>query len=897
MLIIFKLFLVCMACFFMGWGIKNFLVGSDKEAPVGITMAIGYAFGGVAFFISYFLFHNSGIASKVVFYIAASINVLSFYRFCKKDGQARVVLERNCLYFAIPCLIFVVVTSVALLPYINSGYNKYWHTANEDIFDGINGMAAYLDDDPYLYERENIDVSVRTRNAFEQSLKDALSMEPKHDAKFFDNRYFAEIGMLQYSNLAFFAIFTNSPLGMDAFLLQAIFNLGLFSIGVYACVITVFQQTKIAAIIAACMTTLGTFYFATYLNGHEGSLIYNSIIPFLLYVVLNLIQRQKISWRFVFLAILFVIFICGVYPYPLPYIFAPIILYFLLSWCCSQTEDFILKRISFLYRVLLLVIISGLLFGVIYFVAEPIRSKALFRFRSWGTIVNHVGFLQFWGIWPSCLAYTQTALSWLNDKLLIKLMSFIFAVVITTSGLYGVYSLVCKRNLFVVAWVTLFALFFIIMYFAVCDSYYVYKFLYINSWFVYVFAIVGLLRLMQINRISFKIIAFVILVLWFGCNIINNGMALYEITNKSFNIHFEQYRDIIKAPKKLLEQSLISIAQNDHADLVREILSENGIVIGSYKAHARYLLVEKGIKDVLYEAVGQLVWQSARFKLIKIVSHDVPDFASYWGAEGEVVQQPFRWVAEINKELKIDLYRPSGKIKYLFLCGESGPGVGYKDVSVIVKDASNNLVGKFIVGQYGCQTMPINNNYTLPFTLTHNERGKINSYVDPRFLIYKVMHIGFLETNSIPQEFYLDNKTKDIIEKQRGAMLPEIYLGNNWYAYESFDGDSFRWARPAAEILISGKGRVGNIILDVSPGPSAGKQNFSINLIDENAKVLGVCKIDGRTICTYPVREIGNGIAKLTLISDAENLPVQGDSRILNYRVFSLSWQQFNLGQ
>ncbi len=883
-------FILVAICAFLGWGIHGLLYNTANTPP-GIMLALGYSFGISFFFLAYIALSSSTRATLCVLLFAAGINAINAY--INWRGSKSILVGGSIKRDWPPYALFIFVVLFSALTYFSGGLGGYWHTANEDIFDGLNGRTAYINGE-VLHDTAKIETASRVRGGLDETLLEQSGITPLKDSAFFKNRYIHDLGRLQYSSLAFISELLGLPKGMDVFLLQALLNIGLFALGVHACVRYVFAQSKLVAIVTASMATIGNFYLTSYFNGHEGSLMYNAVIPYVFYYFVLWIRDAQSINRSLFGPVILLLMVVGAYPYPLPYLVVPVVLYYILNKFFPRIgSDLVTLDGWHKQRNILLAFgfLSVLAFIAAYFLAAPLRLRALDQFRSWGTMHNHIGFLQFWGVWPSNLAYTSTPIAWLNAHLSLKLLSLFLAGALSFTMIYGSIQIVKRKNVFLLSWLPISILFFFVMRFAVYDSYYVYKYLYINAWIVYTLTTAGLISLASHKHFAAKTLAIILAVSWIGANLANNASAMWEISSKPFNKDATQYADILNAPKDMLEQSYIGIPQDDHADLLRLILAENGIVTVHDKAKAKFILTEQGLSDILQESLGAPAWHSGLFSLTAMPGNDITELASYWGVEGTNI--PFRWVSDgRNGTLLLGLYKRTNQSNYLFMCAESGPSVGYRPVSVNIFDARNQLAGTMIFSSYACHTINVSR-FQPPFSLKHNEDGVIASYIDQRKLIYRVMHIGFSPTAEVDQSYLTLNNGKDIVDSRYTATnaKPKIMLGAGWYSYETYQNESFRWANNNPEIIVSNSSVPGWLAINVAPGPSAGKDILNLELLDSKNKNVGSCIVNSRKICTFPISHMESGKSKYRLHSDATGVPIPTDPRKLNFRVFGIEWQ------
>lgn len=898
---------------FVGYGIHGFLSKGFTFRPAGIVLATGYAASIVFFYPVYFLLGGSASqAVSTILIVAVFINVAYLYRnkFNKLNAYRRFGVNKSA-YF-----LFLAVLISASFSYIYSSPNQYWHTANEDVFDGLNGRNAYLASE-LKPESADLNASARTRSQLSDKLLSDSGIHQVMGAKHFENRYSREVGALQYSSLALFSVITGITKGMDAFVIQALINLGLFALGIYAVVRYVFRQGRTVSASTAIVSVLGNFYLTTYFNGHIGSLMYNAVAPFIFAYVAKLILWQRKPRIWILIPLTFLVFILGAYPYPLMYLAVPICIFALLNWHVrvksKESVTFILNDWRYLLVAILLLLLA---FGVSYYLGEPYREKSLNQFRSWGTSLTYVGFLQYWGIWFSGLTYTTSPLGWMVLKPILVQASFSLALILSFIAIYGFYNLVLSDRGLVIALIPSLLLFLLVMIFSITDSYYFYKYLYINQWFVFVAVFVGFLHLFKSRFLFFRILTSVVVVAWLGLNLSNNALALWLILDKDFNTSPRSYSEILSAPAELLRSSYVAIPLQDHADIVKQQLNEQGIETKKNKREATYLIRQKGIKDIFEDPQGEIVWRSSLYVISRKSEHDNIELATYFGPEGggtgadkdrqqiNIVDrlalkatgfgvdssQVFRWISDgRNGLVLIDVSNRSKGSDYLNFCAMSGPGIGNSPFELRLIDGNRDEIGKFTIGDYSCNSINVANRLP-PFALIHNEKAEYISSLDRRKLVYRIMKIGFSQSGQSEGLYFSADGSSDIVDRDntRPNSSVKARLGANWYPYERYHGESFRWVNNDAEIVVSGPVGLNTLSVLVESGPSAGSDGVDLRIINEDNADVGRCLLNGRMSCTFTLNIKHEGPNSFRFKINSDFKPLDGDPRILNFRIFHI---------
>lgn len=872
--------------FLTGWGAYRLCEPPEDAMPTGTELVFGYSLAIVLFLPLYFLVGNAYVTVYCILFLALFINAFVFMRILRTKSLY-LTSSDNIQKHGVEYALFIGVILIAAIPYVSSGLGNYWHSGNEDIFDGLNGRNAYIKNE-LLDNSSTIDLSTRVGGTLSSILAEQIWSAPKINSKLFRDRYVHEPGRLQYSSLAYFSALLNLPKGMDVFMIQALLNLGFFALGVYAFVRHAFLQKKYIAALSAIISTLGNFYLTTYVNGHQGSLMYNAATPFILNFAVIGIREHQLMGRWLIVPTVMLLMVLLAYPYPLPYVVVPVAVYAALSWLTVRKGKHSIIDIFADRRSQIAALILSLVgFVVAYIFADPLRVRALSQFRSWGTAINHIGFLQFWGLWPSGAAFSETSLAWLDSQPNLKAVSLITATAFSVLSLFGFYRLLKQGVTFVAVWVPLCIFFFLVMRFAVYDSYYVYKFLYINAWIVISATVVAIGYLIENDHLFPRMAGAVVMLLWLIPNIINNTSTFQGLSHSSFNEHPSSYYHIIEAPHPILEKTYIDIPIDTHEKLVRQMLGDNNITIKRSKAEASFILHERGVKDIYSEKTGEIVWESDIFTIARKSEHDWIEIATYWQPEGANTGRPFRWVSDRRiANVLVDVQQRSQMSNFMYVCGESGPSIDFRPIELKVFDKNRKLAGSMLLGKYACQWVDISS-FQSPFSLEHAEQGKIVSYVDNRKLVYRIMHIGFASANSaaqLPQQLSL---TEDICK------VGKLALGKNWYPFETFGGESFRWVNNGAEILLKGVEAKGTLVMEAEPGPSAGHP-IKVHITSTSGKELGIYDLSERTVLSIPLQFESAGDQHLQINSDADGRRLATDHRILNFLIFKLAWKDQN---
>lgn len=121
-----------------------------------------------------------------------------------------------------------------------------------------------------------------------------------------------------------------------------------------------------------------------------------------------------------------------------------------------------------------------------------------------------------------------------------------------------------------------------------------------------------------------------------------------------------------------------------------------------------------------------------------------------------------------------------------------------------------------------------------------------------------------------------------------------IWRGDNWYPLEKQNGNTFRWVKNDAEILVAPETGGADLLIDLEPGPSLGGQAMKLEARDSGGKVLLKKDVTHReTVRLRLASQIQNaaGLSTISLHSLNGGGAIAGDTRTLNFRVFRAALQ------
>jgi hypothetical protein len=113
------------------------------------------------------------------------------------------------------------------------------------------------------------------------------------------------------------------------------------------------------------------------------------------------------------------------------------------------------------------------------------------------------------------------------------------------------------------------------------------------------------------------------------------------------------------------------------------------------------------------------------------------------------------------------------------------------------------------------------------------------------------------------------------------------FWGKGWHYLERAGAERFRWVSQDAELVVRTTGGRRNLALLVEPGPGVGYRPFHLLIALSNGEVVARALVNGLTYVKVPVPAWPGRVTALYLTTTEGGLPVAGEPRILNFRIFA----------
>lgn len=602
MLVIFHVLSSLLFVFFAGFGITGFFINSlpvlERKNYSLIVLSIGYIVSQVLFLQFYTIYENHLLSFYLTILSVTVINAVYLILMMRKRKFTEILIELlpNKKDYKI---IFVLLAIFVLSSwqYILIGEGHYYHSGNEDFFDGVNGGALYLLNTP-------------VENIFWDG---------------FQNVRFQAIIRYQYSSQAFWRLLLGIN-GIDAFLIQSVFNLLLANMGVYWLTLYVFEASKKAALLASLFCIVSSFYFSTYMTGHIGSMMYVSIIPFLLGLFL-LFVKKKIKFYWLLLISLLYYFIDNTYPGPIYFLIFPAILLFIneriltpqhfWKWLLnflgiefSDSNRILFKQKSTIKTaslVAFIILFTGIVSIYLWDYFELRRVTSLLRLNeSWKITLFKEMLMVFWGLYPSGSTGTMSVLPLIISNGTLNTLSFFVAILLSTFTFYAAIKISKQKKYhFLLLNIILFVPYFIIMRYFWGSPYYLYKFLYVHYFLITLPLFIWFSEFLFNLKKSFYVSILIFFIVLGTLNITWDLALGHDFYRRAYNDK-ERITDFFSnVPKEKIEKSTIDIPNEIYNLVFRTILAERNLSIINEREKADYIIQFNGIGNATYNSLIQ----------------------------------------------------------------------------------------------------------------------------------------------------------------------------------------------------------------------------------------------------------------------------------------------------
>ncbi len=556
-----KILVVLGGMLFLCWiyGKLIAILVSSETQPQAIASQIGYAYL-LVFFYGFYVTLGSAASAAYLTLLAPvlAIGVLQLWKLARRRLHRPEVAPnfKTKIKAELPFLLIggVLVTTFAIWPYLLCGWGEYWHSGNADIEDGINGRDAYVNG---LILDGHVDVGrvIGDYSRYDFAKITGTALPHSRASNSYKAWYGGDEFRLQYSSLAFWSIVFREPHGIDVFLEQEVTNLLLMFAGIYYLSRRAFLMSGVASSTAAGLSVLSAFYLTTFFAGHEGSLMYGSLSPALLYLMLAKPEEKLPTRATMAYSALFLFAIGFSYPHPLAILVPPVVLYKL--WGLDRFRESLGRMRAFLAsgvvrRVLVALLVTAILtlaMVALWHVTARYRLRQEGQYRAWGYTHDWLIVPLFLGLIPSPVEGMKFFAASLPMQVYWLLVSFAGLMAIALAACYCRFRPAANPGFFPLFGACCIPLYLLFRYFIV-DSYYLYKFLYTNQYLL----IIGLVGFFATTRCRLlKVGAGVVLL----ANLVADVEVASNIYRRPYNHHSAEMATLLQMDPAILRASFV----------------------------------------------------------------------------------------------------------------------------------------------------------------------------------------------------------------------------------------------------------------------------------------------------------------------------------------------------
>lgn len=245
-----------------------------------------------------------------------------------------------------------------------------------------------------------------------------------------------------------------------------------------------------------------------------------------------------------------------------------------------------------------------------------------------------------------------------------------------------------------------------------------------------------------------------------------------------------------------------------------------------------------------------------------------------WYKSEAYAGRDFRWV-DNNASFTV---RGSKSLAFVSVQLEGGPGLATTTFPLIVEDASGRQVTAVeVTAEQPRQLLilPLAPNVDTRFTL-HVEGGGKHAGNDPRTLNFRVFSIAQIGVQAPAATATGSDITN-----------ADVRLGEGWYPLETVKGETFRWVRNDARLVVRApKNEHAQLKLLVQAGPSLASSPLRLDVRDKKGVSVGSASVKDRATMYFTIDLVQGSNIFVLHADDAGDKKAPNDTRVLNFRVF-----------
>jgi hypothetical protein len=311
------------------------------------------------------------------------------------------------------------------------------------------------------------------------------------------------------------------------------------------------------------------------------------------------------------------------------------------------------------------------------------------------------------------------------------------------------------------------------------------------------------------------------------------------------------------------------------------VIAEKTVGVGAFELSGKSELPEGKHKvEVRFDAFQRLPGSDRRpvggrvrqigFRQIDIADSSI-SLGSGWYSYENFEGESFRWVggdAELHAKQDADAEAPGIELDVA-----PGPSVDPAGFSLALLDQHGTTLDRVWVTsrQRVRFALPPQDGIRTFYLRAEGANSGPASVDDPRQLNFRVFRIGAAQGSDIANG--------------------NVTLGQGWYEYETFAGESFRWVGGEAELSVRLPSQgAGTLEVETAPGPSMEVSTLDLVLLDDQGSILDHHPLRGREKATFRIPPSASESRRLRLRADGapSGQIAPGDPRRLDFRVFSI---------
>lgn len=599
------------------------------------------------------------------------------------------------------------------------------------------------------------------------------------------------------------------------------------------------------SLFVAFLSTSCTFYTASYINYHGGTMMVLGAVFYFLRLYSSVTKNIYTNISLLIIAFFLIlsyhiaatIFFVATFP----------MIWVLKSQSFSKLKSSI-SGLSRIYIICLLVIFfltfSFGLFSYVnsnnfYFSSSTVAPYDYPGYRAWELIRSPLIFAFYWGIIPSLVM--GDGYPFLRDfynfpivyhSIIILSLYFTYLLLVSVKRINN-----HNLNLFYVKTTCVFNAILFSVFLLILDPYYTYKLMYVTQPLFFTALVMWLSEkndkhsYMYVGRKFIHCLLFAVSIL----NIFWIYSANYSIFNRDYNKNNKPFRDLLLIPKDIVCSSEFIVPSNELKIIYSAFYQQNKICADVKKSEiSSYLISSKLTKDITYRMPKSPLYENDTFS-VSTKDNYVYVSENFTGVEINNFLEPVRQL--YDRELK---HNSPVSYELTFTADNSGCSFNYIQLLVGPGDSRTNpkfdlyysIEGKIDHLQVIDQSLlyiPIANQCkTFPVTIFTNDSESLMSLlpVEQRKLSAKILDLQLVKTMYSKDAIKLLNRNTDLEKNDL------FVLGSGWSEFES---QTFRWSQGRSEFIILNPTKPAlsvEAVLEVGPSVSNYPVHFSIRTLD-----------------------------------------------------------------